>query len=217
MLENRLDPVKFFNKSQAFGSLFIFEGEQNPAKIVCEIKVINDGLGEVSFIPLGEDLLLFNQGEEVSVINEGNNISFSATIVANHSNKWITIKIPEKLKMVNLRQTMRFEMPEKAISKNPKISSYGEDGLKKLMEFEGELVDISSAGAGFEIKARRIDGYYKGDVVRLKISDKHTYLSDIPGIVVHKTLCHVQDKESRSYRIGVRFTRKLDLSPVLEG
>ena len=59
MTEKHLDPIEFFQKSLSFGSLFILTGSSMDRKIVCEIKIVNDGQGEVSFIPLGEDHLPF--------------------------------------------------------------------------------------------------------------------------------------------------------------
>jgi hypothetical protein len=206
--------ISYFNQSLTFGSLFILADQEEEKRIVCEIKVINEGLGQISFVPLGEDELLFIEGETVYFINETNNISFKATALKNHNRSWLTLKMPEEVKVVNLRQSKRIILGEEVLDTPAKITSYGEDGVRALMENNGDCIDISETGAAFEIKASRIDGYYKGDHVELNISHKYSFLSNIRGKVVHKTLANMMDKENRKYRIGIKFNKSLDLSII---
>ena len=82
------------------------------------------------------------------------------------------------------------------------------------MNDEGKLTDLSEAGASFEIKGSSITGYYKGDYVELMITEKFPFLNQVKGKVVHKTIGNMMDKDERVYRIGIKFNKKLNLSPL---
>ncbi len=212
--DDKLNALDYFLSCKKYGSLFIFENGEE--RVVSEIKNINDGNGEISFVPISEDRFFCQQGETISCVNESNNISFQTKVIANHGNKWVTLEIPHSLKMINLRKSPRIVLKKQIKAREMKISSYGEEGLRKLMEHRGDVLDLSSMGAAFEISERRVDGYYKGDIVKIKISDKHSFLSNVDGMVVHKTLFHDLETDSRSYHIGVKFSKELDLTPILD-
>jgi hypothetical protein len=205
---------QFFESSQDFGSLFILSEENEEGRAVCEVKNVNSGLAEVSFTPIGEEPLAYEPGTEIRGINESNNVFFKAKVEKNHAGKWVTLSTPSEFRMVNLRQNSRMTVDEKKLGVTPELASYAEDGVKKVMSFEGSLRDISEIGASFEIEALRLDGYYKGDIVELKASEKFAYLSRLRGQVVHKTLFEEKRENLRRYRIGIRFQRPIDLGPL---
>lgn len=213
-LKSPEDILDFFESSKDFGSLFILSLDNEEGRAVCEVKNVNQGLAEVSFIPIGEDPLPYTYGSEIRGINESNNVFFKARLEKNHAGKWITISIPIEFRMVNLRQNQRLNVDEKKLGTTPELASYAEDGVKKVMSFRGELKDISEIGASFEIEAQRLDGYYKGDIVELKASENYAYLSRVRGQVVHKTLFEEKRENMRRYRIGIRFQRPIDLKPL---
>ncbi|MCR9203866.1 MAG: PilZ domain-containing protein [Halobacteriovoraceae bacterium] len=208
------DIFKYFENSKDFGSLFILSEGSEEGRAVCEVKVVNSGLGEIGFVPIGEDLLIYDHGTEVKGINESNNVSFKAVVQKNHAGKWVTLSIPSEFRMVNLRRNQRHTVSEEKLGTKPELASYSEDGVKKVMSFQGILTDISEVGASFEIETQRLDGYYKGDVVELKASEKYSYLSRLRGQIVHKTLFEEKRDNLRRYRIGIRFHKPIDLKPI---
>ena len=183
-------------------------------RVVCEIKVINDGLNEVAFIPLGEEDIIFTAGELVEVVNESNNVSFEAKVLKNHGGKWLTIKIPPIINLINLRTEPRLEVKDSIKASQMTLATYGEEGVKRLIEKVGEVIDISANGASFEVQARRLDCFYKGEIVELKVSEKLTYLSRVKGRVVHKTLFNMKSGQERAYRIGVKFDKSINLTAI---
>lgn len=213
-LKNTEEIYSFFRCSKDFGSLFILSFPDEESRCVCEVKNINDGLGEVSFIPIGEDPLPFEQGKLIRGINEANNVFFEATVSNNHGGKWLTIKSPSHFRMVNLRQNPRVLVDNKKLGMNPELTSLGDDGMKRLMTFEGDLIDISTNGASLEILAPRLDGYFKGDIVELKASERYAFLSRVRGQVVHKTLYEERKGNLRKYRIGIRFHQNVDIASL---
>lgn len=206
--------LRFFEKSKSFGSLFILTGGEDSLRYVCEIKNINDGQGEISFIPIGDEEVLLDTNMVIEGINEANNASFKTVIKANHGKKWLTLDLPEEMRLVNLRQFERLVIAQKVLGVDPVLSSYGEEGIKKLMSFKGDLIDMSSNGASFEITTSRLDGFFKGDHIELKASEKFSFLSRVKGVVVHKTIFENGTADSRCYRIGIKFKSHIDLSPV---
>ncbi|MCF8060532.1 MAG: PilZ domain-containing protein [Bacteriovoracaceae bacterium] len=206
--------LEFLNKSYSFGSLFILANELDEKRIVCEIKNINEGLDQISFVPLGEDELLFSEDERVHFVNEANNVSFVTKAMKNHNKSWLTLELPTEIRVVNLRQNPRISLSNEVKDTPGRIVSFGEEGDRPLMENLGDCLDISETGASFEIKASRIDGYYKGDQVELSISKRFSFLSKVRGRVVHKSLAHMMDKENRTYRIGIKFDKELNLKPI---
>lgn len=208
------DVFKYFENSKDFGSLFILSVDEEEGRAVCEVKVVNSGLGEIGFVTIGEDPLIYEPGNEIRGINESNNVFFKAEVQKNHAGKWVTLSIPSEFRMVNLRQTPRHTVSEEKLGTKPELASYSEDGVKKVMSFQGSLTDISELGASFEIETQRLDGYYKGDVVELKASEKYSYLSRLRGQVVHKTLYEEKRENLRRYRIGIRFQKGIDLTPI---
>lgn len=54
----------------------------------------------------------------------------------------------------------------------------------------------------------------KGDHVEIMIFEKFPFLSQVKGKVVHKTIGNMMNKEQRSYKIGVKFNKKVNLSSL---
>jgi hypothetical protein len=214
MVDSRLEIEAYFEKSYSYGSLFILTKENSETRCVGEIKHINDGLGQISFVPLDEDGLPFEEQELLSFVNESGNISFKATVIKNHGTKWLTTEIPKTLRLINLRQHERITPNKKHILASPIITSYGEDGLKKNASFVGELLDISETGVSILVKARRLDGLFRSDIVELKLSERHSFLSQIRGEVVHKSIVQLTELE-RAYKIGVQFKKKQNIDPLM--
>lgn len=209
------DLVQYFETSAKFGSLFIVSDTNNQNRVVCEIKQINQGQEQISFIPLSEDeRFAFSGGQEVCFINEANNVSFKTRVLAIHNKSWLTLTLPSEVKIVNLRAIPRSTFPQKHLQGTSKIISFGEEGVRPLMNHEGRVLDISESGASFEVLASSLSGYYKGDHVEIMISEKFPFLSQVKGKVVHKTIGNMMNKEQRSYKIGVKFNKKVNLSPL---
>lgn len=215
MTFNHSQITEFFQTAHKFGSLFILSDKDNQKRIVAEIKQINDGLNQVSFIPLSEeDEFEYKNEDFLQFINEANNISFKAEVVAIHSKKWVTVTYPPEIKVVNLREHKRFNIPDEHLSGSSKVNSFGEQGVKRLMGHDCKVIEISEFGASMEIKASGLDGYYKGDHVELMITEKFPFLTQLRGKVVHKTIANMMDRDARIYRLGVRFSKKINLDPL---
>lgn len=215
MIIEQNEITKYFHKSLKFGSLFILSNADKTSRIVAEIKQINDGQNQLSFIPLSEEETFeFKVGETLDLINEANNISFQGEILAIHNKTWVTIKYPNEIKVVNLRAKERFMLSEKHLSGPSKIISFGEEGMKPLMNNTGSVLDLSEDGASFEIQSSALSGYYKGDIVELMVTEKFPFLTQVKGKVVHKTIGNMMNKEDRVYRIGIKFNKRLNLSPL---
>lgn len=97
--------------SRVFGSLFVLSGESGDKRIVCEVKNINDGLDQVSFIPLSDDEQFEFAGEEnIKLVNEAGNISFSSTALKIHNKSWLTLRLPEEIRVINQRTEPRLKL-----------------------------------------------------------------------------------------------------------
>lgn len=206
---------QYFETCIMYGSLFVTSNVSLKVKVVSELKNINGEQEEISIIPLDEELLEFPVDQEVVVVNESNNISFRAKVLKNHASKWITIEMPSSLKVVNLRKSKRV-VPTKNLSSVNWLISYGEDGITKKSQYEGAIIDISTSGVAFKIKARRLDGLYRGDHVEMNISEKISTLSRVRGSVVHKTIAYLSSPEERFIKIGVKFDRRQSIEGLVE-
>ncbi len=214
-ITTRDDIIEFFNSSDVFGSLFVLANSAGEKRVVCEIKNINDGLDQISFVPLGdEDVLLFEEGEELSLLNEAGNINCNTQTLKVHNKSWLTAELPKKLRMINQRSEARLALDERHKQGTTKISSYGEDGVKPLMNHEGEVLDFSSSGVSFKIEASRLDGYYRGDHVEVMVTEKYPFLSRVRGKVVYKSIAHMLEPGRRFYRLGIKFDKPVNLSSL---
>ena len=207
--------LNFFQISYEFGSLFVFSNGVRGFSAVCQIKNINSGLNEISFIKVGDDDLPFENNSTINAVNDSDNIFFISSVIRNHGNKMITISIPSKLTLKNLRRHHRYSIPQERLGIIPELTSYGPDGIRKLMSFEGKLVDISQSGASFEIETSILTGFFRGDIVELKASEKYSYLNKLMGVIVHKTISELTKKTLRRYRLGIQFKKEIDLSPII--
>lgn len=152
--------VQYFRASDKFGSLFIVSDTNNQNRVVCEIKQINEGQEQISFIPLSDDeRFAFAGGQEVCFINEANNVSFKTRVLAIHNKSWLTVTLPSQVKIVNLRAQLRSTFPQEHVKGTSKIISFGEEGVRPLMNYEGRVLDISESGASFEVLASTLSGH----------------------------------------------------------
>ncbi len=207
---------EYFEKCLTYGSLFITSDISMKVKIVTELKNVNQGLEEISIVPLDDEHLEFPVGTEVLIVNESNNISFQAKILKNHASKWISVHMPSAIKVVNLRESKRL-IPSFHLSPTNWIISYGEDGLTKKSQYEGTVMDISSTGVAFKVKTRRMDGLYRGDKVEMNISESITALARVRGSVVHKTIANISSAQERFIKIGIKFDKNQAIDALIDG
>ncbi len=207
--------AEYFRTCLMYGSLFVTSDISLKVKVVSELKNINEGLEEISVIPLDEELLNFAVDDEVIIVNESNNISFRAKVLKNHASKWITIKIPSSLKVVNLRENKRV-VPTKNLSPVNWIISYGEDGRTKKAQYDGSIIDISSSGVAFKVRVRRLEGLYRGDQVEMNISESISTLSRVRGLVIHKTIAYLSSPEERFIKVGIKFDKRQSIDSLIE-
>ena len=206
---------EYFHKCFTYGSLFISSDVSLRVKIVSELKNVNEGFEELSLVPLDDEDFSFLPDEEVVVVNESNNISFRSTVLKNHASKWITIKMPTSLKLVNLRHSKRY-IPSKNLSPTNWIISYGEFGDTKKSQFEATVLDISSTGTSMKVKSRRMDGLFRGDVVEVNISENISSLSRVRGLVVHKTMANISKPEDRFVKVGIKFDSRQEVTGLVD-
>ncbi len=208
--------AQYFETCLTYGSLFVTSDISLNVKVVSELKHINDAQEEISIIPLDDELLNFPVGDEVVIVNESNNITFRSKVIKNHASKWITVSMPTSLKIINLRECKRV-IPTKNLSPTNWIISYGEDGRNRKAQYEGSILDISTSGVAFKIKVRRLDGLYRGDQVEMNISESISNLSRVKGVVVHKTIAHLNSPEERYIKVGVRFDKRQSIDGLVDG
>ncbi len=206
---------EYFRACLTYGSLFITSDVSLKVKVVSELKHVNEEQEELAVIPLDDELLNFAIEEEVVIVNEANNISFRAKVLKNHASKWITLTMPDSIRVVNLRECKRY-IPTQNLSQVNQITSYGEDGQRKKSQYDGSIIDISSSGAAFKVKIRRMDGLYRGDKVELNISESISSLSRVKGCVVHKSIANLSDSEARFIKIGIKFDKHQVIDQLYE-
>lgn len=211
----RSDIVDFFESSRIFGSLFVLSCESGEKRIVCEVKNINDGLDQISFVPLGDDdQFEFIEGDTIKLINEAGNISFSGSTLKVHNKSWMTLSFPKELRVINQRIEQRKKLESHQITGIPTLFYYGEDGIKILMSHKAEVLDLSSSGISMKVSGARLDGYYRDDIVEVMITEKYPFLTKVRGKVVYKSIANIFDEDNRFYRIGIKFDKSLNLSPL---
>lgn len=196
--------LEYFRSCLTYGSLFVASDISYKVRVVTELKNINEAQEEISLIPLNNELLELPVDGEVVVVNESGNISFSGKVLKNHASKWITLALPNSLKVVNLRQSKRFT-PTRNLSPINWMISYGEDGRTKMRRYEGSIIDISPTGVAFKFNVRRLDGLYRGDQVEMNISEKISSLSRLRGTVIHKSIALLNSPDDRFIKVGVKF------------
>ncbi len=206
---------EYFRACLTYGSLFITSDVSLKVKVVSELKHVNEEQEELAVIPLDDELLNFAVEEEVVIVNEANNISFRAKVLKNHASKWITLAMPESIRVVNLREYKRY-IPTQNLSNVNQITSYGEDGQRKKSQYDGSIIDISASGAAFKVKTRRMDGLYRGDKVELNISESISALSRVRGCVVHKSIANLSDSDKRFIKIGIKFDKHQVIDQLYE-
>jgi hypothetical protein len=214
MIQDQETIINYLTKSFNFGSLFILARPDAEQRFVAEIKNINDGLDQISFVSLNEEGLPFKEGESLELINESGNISFQMVVLKNHGTKWLTGELPNAMKMINLRQCPRISPRPEHLLRKSSVTSYGEEGRQKGASFEAEVIDISDTGASLLIRARRLDGLFRADSVEMNLSKRHSFLSRIRGEVVHKSVAYSSDKDQRFYKVGVKFDSRQDISAL---
>ena len=209
-IQSREIILEYFEKALSFGSLFIISHKESGAKILAKLKHINDALNEFALVPYDESEQAsdFPVGSEVTITNESSNVFLDTVVHKNHAHKWLTFNLPSELKVVNLRIGQRYK-PIRNLSPNNWIISYGEEGLTKKSQYEGEILDISTNGMSLKIKARRLDGLYRGDQVEVNISEEVAALSRVKGSVVHKSSAKVvvSGEFEKYIKVGIRFSK----------
>lgn len=207
--------MDFFDSSKVFGSLFVLSSDEGKKRIVCEVKNINDGLDQLSFTPISdEDKFEFAEGETLDVVNEAGNVNFTTTTLKLHNRSWLTVLFPKELRVVNQRVEPRIQLEEYQVKGRQKLTYYGEEGIKILMSHEGEVLDLSSSGLAMKVSGARLDGYYRGDIVEVMISEKYPFMTKVRGKVVYKSIANIFDEANRFYRIGIKFDKPLNLSSL---
>lgn len=203
---------QYLETSQGFGSLFIVGGDpSSDQRCVCEVSNVNPGLLQFSLTPLDDEELPFEKGQTATIINEAGNICFKSLVLFIHGKKVMTLEIPMKISLVNLRQDPREILQKKDLNSNPTISTLGPDGQRILATFDVAITDVSQTGIGLEINARRLDSLFKDDIVELKVSNTIAALGKVRGKVVHKSIQNVESPDKRKYRVGVQFLEKITL------
>lgn len=82
------------------------------------------------------------------------------------------------------------------------------------MSHKGEVLDLSSTGISMKVCGARLDGYYRGDIVEVMISEKYPSMTKVRGKVVYKSIGNIFNEDNRHYRIGIKFDKSLNLSSL---
>ena len=158
--------------------------------------------------PIGSGGINFDHRLHIECMNYKNNLEFNCTFLYPGPGELLAISLPDEITVNNLRNSPRFKLSDYQIPVHLQKN--------QTTQCVGQLLDISKTGLGMISLDTRALGPQQGDLVEIVAINLGEGRPNCDGRIVYvHQLVSAADGLGRSFRLGIKFHRAIDVETFI--